>query len=153
MATNRQVGQQALQIRRRQSRRQRSSIISAPDSTSQQPTEAVTLYRHLAQQARQLRRLQSIQQSIVPIARRPLFDQSIAVRHTLSQYNIFCSFCQAQHWIEERIQGSTISSPRFSACCERGAIALDKFEDPPEPLYSLLTGSNSGTSNIFVSHG
>jgi hypothetical protein len=124
MATNRQIAQQALQIRRRQLQRQ--------------------------PQLRPPRNFQSLQQEL-PIARKPLLPQIISFRHELNRCNILCNYCGAQHWIEERVQASTMSSPKFSTCCEKGIIVLDLFEDPPEPLYSLLTESTSGKSLYFLS--
>jgi hypothetical protein len=44
--------------------------------------------------------------------------------------------------LEERVQGTPKSAPRFSTCCEGGAVIMDKFDDPPQPLYSLLMDMN-----------
>ena len=41
------------------------------------------------------------------------------------------------------------SSPKFSTCCESGAVKIDKFDNPPQPLYSLLMDS---TPCIFPCH-
>jgi len=34
--------------------------------------------------------------------------------------------------------------PRFSTCCESGTIMMDEFEQPPEPLHSLLMDLTPG---------
>jgi len=51
--------------------------------------------------------------------------------------------------MEEKVQSSTISSPKFSTCCESGVVMMNKFDDSPQPLYSLLMDS---TAYIFPSH-
>ena len=109
-------------------------------------------YRELAQRARRnrehtLRQQQLAQQARQdreqePIARQPLppqFPDTPSLRHQLGHCDILCSHCGASHWIEERVQGSAKSAPRFSSCCESGTIAMEPFQDPPQPLYSLLT--------------
>ena len=82
----------------------------------------------------------------LPIARRSGWP---TYRHELGRCDVLCSFCGADHWIEERVQGSSKSSPRFSTCCGGGTIMMDKFEDPPEPLFSLLKDTTPG---IFLHH-
>src|SRR5690242_7595156 len=67
----------------------------------------------------------------LPIARRPLLPQTIdtpSLPHRLTPCNISCSFCEAYHWIEERVQGSAKSAPQFSTCCDSGTIAMGEFE-------------------------
>lgn len=115
MATNRQLAQQARQ------HRQQSQLSSLG-------------FRQLSQQARQNREHE-------PIACQPLTSQltgTVSLRHQLDPCNILCRFCGAEHWIEEKVQGSTKISPKFSTCCQAGAVIMDEFDDPPEPLYSLL---------------
>jgi len=71
----------------------------------------------------------------------PSMSQSLdgtSFRHRLGRCNILCSFCQAQHWIEERIRHSSMISPKFMSCCMNGIVVMDKFDDPPQPLYWLL---------------
>jgi hypothetical protein len=100
---------------------------------TQQPTNA-----HLAQPARR-------NSEHVPIARQPLLPQltaTVSFRHRLNRCDVPCRFCGAEHWIEEKVQGSTKSSPKFSTCCEGGTVMMDKFDDPPQPLYSLLMDLN-----------
>ena len=96
--------------------------------------------------AQQIRRNQerSLIPNQVPIAcmwPSPQYGSPFSFRHQLGRCNIPCQFCGAQHWIEERVQNSTKEAPKFSTCCEHGAVMMDKFEDPPEPLYSLLMES------------
>jgi len=101
--------------------------------------------RQLGQQARQ-------NQEHEPIARQPLDSQlasTISLHHQLDRCDVLCRFCNAEHWIEERVQGSMKSSPKFSTCCEGGAVMMDKFDDPPQLLYSLLMES---TPCIFPCH-
>ena len=74
---------------------------------------------------------------------------TISLRHQLSRRNISCRFCGAEHWIEERVQGSSLQAPKFSTCYEGGIVIIEKFDDPPRPLYSLLMES---TPCIFPCH-
>jgi hypothetical protein len=67
-------------------------------------------------------------------------------RHSLSAFDKVCESCGALHWIEERTDASSIARPQYSSCCERGIISLPSFEDPPEPLYSLLAAPQSKPS-------
>jgi hypothetical protein len=125
MTTSRQSAQQR---RRDRERRHRLEVTNRPTN------------RELAQRARRNRE-QSFNLQQLPIARRPLSAQpagTLSLRHRLSRCDVVCSFCRADHWIEEKIQESSKSAPRFSMCCGAGVIAMDRFEPPPEPLYSLL---------------
>ncbi len=100
-------------------------------------------FTQLAQQTRQNREHQT-QEKQLPIACNPLPPQLVgtfSLHHRLGRCDISCIFCGADHWIEERVQESTIAVPQFSTCCKRGAVMMDKFDDPPQPLYSLLMDS------------
>jgi hypothetical protein len=95
----------------------------------------------LAQRLRWDRQRQ-VSMRLLPIARRPLLPPHIdgtSFRHELGPCNIMCRSCKADHWLVEKTKESTSTAPIFSSCCMSGKIAMEKFEDPPEPLYSLLT--------------
>ena len=99
--------------------------------------------RQLAQQVR-WNQEHEYHEELLPIACKPLPSQltgTASLHHRLNRCNVLCTFCGAEHWIEERVQSSTILSPKFSTCCESGVIMMDKFDDPPQPLYSLLMDS------------
>jgi hypothetical protein len=68
------------------------------------------------------------------------------LRHSLSAFDKVCQSCGALRWTEERIDGSSIAHLQYSSCCERGTISLPSFDDPPEPLYSLLVAPQSKPS-------
>jgi hypothetical protein len=90
-----------------------------------------------------------LRQSLKPLACRPLTPWAHTMpteRHSLSAFDKVCQFCRALHWIEEQIDASSIAHPQYSSCCERGTISLPSFEDPPEPLYSLLAAPQSKLS-------
>ena len=134
MATNRQLAQQAHRDREHQ------HGVRCPQLRFVQST----------QQARQNWEHQTQEQ--LPIARKPLPPQLIdtfSLRHRLGRCHVLCIFCGANHWIEERVPESTIVTPRFSTCCKSGIVMMDKFDDPPQPLYSLLMES---TPCIFPCH-
>ena len=117
----------------------------------------MTTYRQMAQRARRDR--ERLSQSphipitmssngrlprpthLLPVARRPLLPRpanEISFRHCLGHCDVICSLCHAEHWLEERVQGSSLWAPKFSTCCMGGTITMEKFQDPPLPLYSLL---------------
>ena len=136
MATNRQLAQQARRIQIRNQGDVLMLQLSLSNNRDSERPPSQFNSRQLAQQTRQNRDHEN-----EPLARRPLpprLTTTISNRHQLGPCNVSCNFCRADHWIEERVQGSARSAPRFSRCCEGGVIAMDRFEDPPEPLYSLL---------------
>jgi hypothetical protein len=140
MVTGRHFAQRARQDRERQHRRATAQPYlpqRAHPNREHQLTQQST-NSHLAQRVRRNREHE-------PIARQPLLPQftaTVSLRHRLGRCDILCSFCGANHWIEERVHGSSTSAPMFSTCCESGVIAMDKFDDPPQPLYSLLMDLN-----------
>ena len=107
--------------------------------------------RRLSQRTRRNRghELRQEQLSIARLSLLPQLTSTLSLRHRLSPCDVSCSFCGADHWIEERIQRSSKSMPRFSACCEDGSIMIAPFEELPQPLYSLLIES---TSCMFSCH-
>jgi hypothetical protein len=99
--------------------------------------------------------LNFIQPSIreLPIACRPLSTSNYPLssqRHSLGSFTVQCPFCQALHWMEERLARSSIQSPKFGMCCNSGKIILPAPPEPPQPLKSLLDGNNqsNGTSPL-----
>ena len=80
---------------------------------------------------------------LIPTARRALQPHR-SYRHTLARCDILCSYCHALHWIQEHSYKSTISSPLFFTCCQRGQISLTSFPDAPQPLNSLLQDNTLG---------
>jgi len=79
----------------------------------------------------------------LPAARLSLIPQ-YSYRLHLGPCNIVCQFCGAFHWIQERSYRSTIESPLFFNCCQRGQIVLPSFPDAPESLKSLLQDHTDG---------
>lgn len=108
--------------------------------------QQLSINTQLPQSPRQNRE-SPFQQKHLPIARTSLSTQStdtVSFRHRLGRCNVLCIFYGAEHWIEERVQGSSKVAPKFSTCCQGGAVIMDKFNDPPQPLYSLLMDSTPG---------
>jgi hypothetical protein len=56
--------------------------------------------------------------------------------------NICCPFCNALHWLDERVSSSKIGSPEFGMCCAHGKVKLPSLRVPPFPLYNLFTGDS-----------
>ncbi|CAG8853238.1 5621_t:CDS:2, partial [Gigaspora margarita] len=63
-------------------------------------------------------------------------------RHYLGEMNAICVNCKALMWIDERISTSSRTNPKFSLCCSNNRVQLPPLIDPPEPLYTLLFGSD-----------
>src|SRR5579859_4110420 len=50
---------------------------------------------------------------------------------------ISCPHCNALHWKDEAVRGSTTDNPVFSMCCSKGAVKLPIVNDTPEPIWVL----------------
>ncbi|KJA14557.1 hypothetical protein HYPSUDRAFT_59304 [Hypholoma sublateritium FD-334 SS-4] len=61
-----------------------------------------------------------------------------AGRHDLGLMNIECPDCGALHWAAEKLTKST-KEAKFGLCCLSGKVKLPAYDDPPQPLLSLLT--------------
>ena len=52
--------------------------------------------------------------------------------------NILCDFCEARHWIDERIASSRPDRASFESYCKQGDVVLPRFSPPPDFLRDLL---------------
>jgi hypothetical protein len=59
-----------------------------------------------------------------------------------------CRHCGALHWLSEKLAKSFDSNPHFPTCCDHGHIRLPNLQPPPEPLLSLLAGSDAQSRNF-----
>ena len=55
----------------------------------------------------------------------------------LGNMNILCSYCHTLHWINEKVEASTISEPIFTICCLWGLVHLPALKPLPPFLHSL----------------
>ncbi|CAH9137149.1 unnamed protein product [Cuscuta epithymum] len=61
-----------------------------------------------------------------------------------------CEFCGALFWYEERVRKSPAGKPpKFSPCCNQGDVVLPAMEEPPEPLKSLIFGSDERSRHFL----
>ena len=123
-------------------RRRRPVIAAAAPPPPRLPIKPLPAQRHL-------------------LARQPL-DPLMNVAHSLGPMNVaYCSFhvsfltiscpyCNALHWKEERVRGSTRENPKFSMCCSKGAVTLPIANDTPEPLRILLTETRVNANGKIV---
>jgi hypothetical protein len=81
-----------------------------------------------------------LESSLFCIARRPVFDSLAPI--DLGSMNIHCSYCEALHWLEERVSSSRVGLPEFSMCCAHGKIKLSPLRIPPHALYNLFTSED-----------
>ncbi|KAI9313416.1 hypothetical protein BX666DRAFT_1864358 [Dichotomocladium elegans] len=51
-------------------------------------------------------------------------------------------------WIEERVSGSSVNSPRFSLCCSQGAVSLPQWNSTPQEIRRLLHGSDARSKDF-----
>ncbi|KAJ3766711.1 hypothetical protein FB446DRAFT_627941, partial [Lentinula raphanica] len=63
-------------------------------------------------------------------------------RHDLGRMEYLCQSCKALHWLNERIAGSSKSSPQFGMCCKHGEVQIPLLQAPPEYLQILLTSQD-----------
>ncbi|RPA98160.1 hypothetical protein L873DRAFT_1688659, partial [Choiromyces venosus 120613-1] len=68
--------------------------------------------------------------------------------HSLSSLTYICQYCQALHFLEEKLSCASNSILIFSGCCTGGKVKLPLFPDLPELLWYLFT-SNSRESTHF----
>jgi hypothetical protein len=94
--------------------------------------------KQLGQEARRNREHESI-------ARQPLStDGHSFIPSSTRPPRCSMHICGAEHWIEQRVQSNSKVAPKFSTCCKYGAVMIDRFDDHPRPLYSLLMDSTLG---------
>jgi hypothetical protein len=80
----------------------------------------------------------SVHNSFFCIARQPVVDDLCPVE--LGLMNIRCPYCDALHWLDERVSSSRVGRPEFQTCCAHGKITLPPLRRPPAALYDLYTG-------------
>jgi Helitron helicase-like domain at N-terminus len=56
--------------------------------------------------------------------------------------NTHCPYCDALHWIDERVSSSRIDHPEFQMCCAHGKVKLPPLRIPPPPLYESFTSDS-----------
>ncbi|KZP30308.1 hypothetical protein FIBSPDRAFT_699312, partial [Athelia psychrophila] len=54
-----------------------------------------------------------------------------------------CRWCNALHWLHERLADSSMSNPVFTSCCAHGQVRLDPLPDPPNTLMQLYSGDSA----------
>ena len=123
-----------------------TSLQMATNSLLTQCTHQLNI-RSLGQQTRWNQQHEPIARQSLP----SLLTEEVSLRHRLDSCNVLCISCGANHWIEEKIQKNTLQAPKFSTCCRAGIIAMDKFDEPPQPLYSLLIDSTLCSYSIIYS--
>ncbi|KAI0043941.1 hypothetical protein FA95DRAFT_1523552, partial [Auriscalpium vulgare] len=57
--------------------------------------------------------------------------------------DVQCPHCRALHWLDERVQSSSRTSPKFGTCCDHGQVQLPPIPDPPDALKALFTGDTA----------
>jgi hypothetical protein len=64
-----------------------------------------------------------------------------------------CTHCGAIFWYEERLRRDRqTQNPKYNLCCKGGRILLPPYQQPPQPLLSLLTSPSSPLSKHFWDH-
>jgi hypothetical protein len=81
------------------------------------------------------------QRVLIPAARQwNLEDPSpLPDAHRCSPMNYECSHFGALHYLEEKLQSSSIRDPVFTLCCANGKVKLPLLQEPPTDLKNLLT--------------
>ncbi|KAK7013433.1 hypothetical protein R3P38DRAFT_3362841 [Favolaschia claudopus] len=63
-------------------------------------------------------------------------------RHDLGYMNDRCPTCGALHWVAEQVPPKNSRSP-YGMCCNHGKVALQRLEEPPEPLHRFFVGNDA----------
>ncbi|KAI0061143.1 hypothetical protein BV25DRAFT_1775338, partial [Artomyces pyxidatus] len=56
--------------------------------------------------------------------------------------DVRCRYCNALHWVDERVQDSSVTAPRFGMCCDHGQVRLPALPEPPQLLKDLFVGDD-----------
>ncbi|KAF1948550.1 hypothetical protein CC80DRAFT_599602 [Byssothecium circinans] len=80
------------------------------------------------------------------IAKEPL-DPNLDYRHILGRADVPCAdvpcaHCDALHWKEERISGSSLRNPRLSCCAQSSIVVPLSTAEHPKGLWRLLNPSH-----------
>ncbi|KAK6984399.1 hypothetical protein R3P38DRAFT_2437498, partial [Favolaschia claudopus] len=55
-----------------------------------------------------------------------------------------CPTCGALHWVAEQVlHPSKNSRSPYGMCCNHGMVALQRLEEPPEPLHCFFVGNDA----------
>jgi hypothetical protein len=160
--TARQRGQRRRRLRELSQRLQRDGDRATDGPASLQPTlctPAELTARQFGQRARRLQERQQqqglalethvsergpqqvVERRVGHVPKGLLTPPPDLPRHDLGPRDIVCPECGALHWKGEMLKSSTLRNPRFGMCCGEGDKILRRVENPPEPLYRLLTSS------------
>lgn len=82
---------------------------------------------------------------------RSVIDTNTVMKHNMGSMNIICPYCNALHWLCERLSSSSMRRPKFGKCCLSGKISLPLHKEPPLELQRLYT-ERSPESKHFLSH-
>ncbi|KAG0644478.1 hypothetical protein HOY80DRAFT_1028878 [Tuber brumale] len=67
----------------------------------------------------------------------------------LGHMQVVCSACNALHWMKEKTRGRDRRiAGAFESCCKRGDVKVNRLQELPEPLNTLMTGQD-GRSRLF----
>ena len=72
-----------------------------------------------------------------------------SIHFTLSPLSMSCLQCKALHFLEERISSSSVSSPRFSACCLDGKVSLPAFATPSASWQAFFNREHAHSTTFL----
>lgn len=56
--------------------------------------------------------------------------------------NVVCLYCQARHWMDEKLASSSKTTPKFGMCCNHGQVVPQPVQAPPPLLQHLFTSDD-----------
>ena len=71
------------------------------------------------------------------------FDENNFPENYLGPMDTICKYCSAKHFKNE-----ANSTGRFTNCCQNGKVHLEKLEEAPELIKTLLNTDNEFLDNI-----
>ena len=80
----------------------------------------------------------------LPLARRPIVDENLAMYKpiALGKMTVKCPNCDALHWMDERLKGSSKRNPKFGTCCLSGKVSIPTMVEPPVELKRLFNAAS-----------
>ena len=83
-------------------------------------------------------------------ARQAIFLENNNPHHFLGEMSLSCSKCWALHWIDEKLNISSVQNPVFSHCCDKGKIILPAVTPLPESFVRLLSQNQLMSKNLCI---
>jgi hypothetical protein len=72
-------------------------------------------------------------------------------RHVFPKRYLYCIYCKAKMWFEERLANGGIRVPKFGQCCLSGTVSIKDFNAYPAHLLNLIKSNNNDSRDFLQS--